>query len=104
MVVEPKVGFKGEATARTNISYQNKYQQVNFTIDYSGYNIKDPYNEVVVVVEQNRRQDNKVTLTSPDYWEKNKLRYQNNQQLIFEAGNEYRTFVGTCTKRPRRKY
>ena len=92
MVVEPKVGFKGEATARTNISYQNKSQQVNFTIDYSGYNIKDPYNEVVVVVEQNRRQDNKATLTSPDYWEKNKLRYQNNQQLIFEAGNEYRTF------------
>lgn len=91
-VVEPKVGIDGEATARTNLSYQNKYQQVNFTIDYSGYSIKDPHNEVIVVVEQNRRQDNKVTLTTPDYWEKNKLRYQNNNQLIFEAGNEYRTF------------
>lgn len=91
-VVDPQVGFSGEVTARTNISYQGNYQQVNFNVDYSDYSIRDPHNEIIVVVEQNRRQDNKVVLNTPDYWEKNLLRYQNNNQLIFEAGNEYRTF------------
>ena len=91
-VVEPNINILPEATARTNISYQQTYQQVNIDIDYSQFDINDPYNEILVVVEQNRRQDNRVILTTPDYTGRNTMRFINNNQLIFEAGNEYRVF------------
>ena len=91
-VVDPKVSIAAQATARTNISYENKFQQVNLDVNYTDYDIKDPYNEIIVVVTQNNRQDNRVVLTSADYLERNKLRYLNNNKLIFEAGNQYRVF------------
>jgi hypothetical protein len=91
-VVEPTVNILPEASARTNLSYQNTFQQVQIDIDYSQVEINDPHNDIVVVVEQNRRKDNRVVLTAPDFVERNKLRYLNNNKLIFEAGNEYRVF------------
>lgn len=91
-VVDPQVSILAQATARTNISYQGNYQQVNIDVNYSDYSIKDPYNEVITVVTQNNRNDNLVVLTAPDYLERNKLRYLNNNKLIFEAGNQYRVF------------
>lgn len=91
-VVDPQVTIAAQATARTNLSYQNTYQQVNIDVDYGQFSIKDPYNEVITVVEQNRRADNKVVLTQADYTQRNQLSYLNNPQLIFEAGNEYRVF------------
>lgn len=91
-VVDPKVSINAIATARTNISYQKDYQQVNIDIDYSQYDVKDPLNEIIVVVTQNGRYDNEVVLSMADYIERQTLRYLNNPQLIFEAGNQYRLF------------
>lgn len=91
-VVDPKVNIHAQATARTNISYQKDFQQVNIDIDYSQYDIKDPLNEIWVEVTQNGRKDNRVLLSMADYIERQTLRYLNNPKLIFEAGNQYRVF------------
>jgi hypothetical protein len=91
-VVDPKVNIHAQATARTNISYQKDFQQVNIDIDYSQYDIKDPLNEIWVEVTQNGRKDNRVLLSMADYIERQTLRYLNHPKLIFEAGNQYRVF------------
>lgn len=91
-VVDPKVGIKATASARTYVSFQKDWQQVDIDIDYSQYDIKDPLNEIIVVVTQNGRTDNQATLTTADYNQQHTLRYLNNPKLLFEAGNQYRVF------------
>lgn len=91
-VVEPKVALKAESTPLTVLSYKDTYQQVDIEVDYADYNISQPANEVKILVRQNQRTDNQVYLTDANYYEHKKFRYSNNKNLIFEAGNDYRSF------------
>ena len=87
-VVEPLVGIEAKVRANTDIEFNGRYQQVDININTTALSLRDP-KEVRVVVTQNNRMDNSVTLTQPTYVEPNRLRYVNNKSLIFEGGNEY---------------
>ena len=91
-VVEPKVALKATTTPLTVLSYKDTYQQVDIEVDYADYNISQPTNEVKILVRQNQRLDNQVYLTDANFYEHKKFRYVNNRNLIFEAGNDYRSF------------
>ena len=86
MKIETKV------RANTDIEFNGRYQQVD--VDVSLQNLANSYqpSEFRVVVTQNNRLDNAVTMTQPTFVEPNRLRYINNKALIFEAGNEYHHF------------
>ena len=90
-VVEPMVKIAADVRANTDIEFNGRYQQVDVDVNTVDLNLRDP-NEVRVVVTQNNRTDNAVTLTQPTFLEKNHLRYINNKALIFEGGNEYHHF------------
>ena len=90
-VVEPMVKIAANVRANTDIEFNGRYQQVDMDINTVDLNLRDP-NEVRVVVTQNNRLDNAVTLTQPTFREPNKLRYINTKALIFEGGNEYHHF------------
>ena len=90
-VVEPLVGIEAKVRANTDIEFNGRYQQVDININTTALSLRDP-KEVRVVVTQNNRMDNSVTLTQPTYVEPNRLRYVNNKSLIFEGGNEYHHF------------
>lgn len=90
-VVKPLVKIEANVRANTDIEFNGRYQQVDLDINTAALNINDPH-EVRVVVTQNNRLDNAVTLTQPTFFEPKRLRYTNNKDLIFEGGNEYHHF------------
>ena len=90
-VVEPMVKIDARTRNNTDIELSGRYQQVDIDVNTAALNIRDPH-EVRLVVTQNNRLDNAVTLTQPTYVEPNRLRYINTKDLIFEGGNEYHHF------------
>lgn len=90
-VVEPLADISAQVRSNTDIEFDGRYQQLDININTAALDIKDP-SLVSVVVQQNGRTDNQVTLTTPTYVEPARLRYSNKRELIFEGGNEFRHF------------
>ncbi len=71
----------------------NTHQQVDFTVNYAGLNINDPYRNVFSFILQNGRWDNAKTNLKPDFYGNNELKYNSlSDKNIFPGGNEYRYF------------
>jgi len=100
MVAEDKVSIEGSATATTDIDYKQSNQQLNFDIRPRGINIQQPLSELKVYVRQNNRLDNEVRNIAPLMVGPGLIRYEHNENLIFEGGNEYRRFEITTFKYP----
>ncbi|MDR1591589.1 MAG: DUF5103 domain-containing protein [Prevotellaceae bacterium] len=90
-VVEPTVTIQARISGTTDIELNGRFQQLEFTVIHSEYTIRDPFSELHVKVEQNRRSDNAVQEIHPTYTAISKQTYKNNRALIFEGGNQYRT-------------
>lgn len=71
----------------------NTHQQVDFTINYMGLNIIDPYRNVYAFILQNGRWDNAKKNLKPDFYGNNELKYNSlSDKNIFNGGNEFRYF------------
>ena len=90
-VVEPQSPISMQVTSQTDKGMNNFYQQVNFTVGY-GNEVKTPMQDLKVYVQQNNRIDNEAQLVKPLLVQNNKLIFGHNPDLIFDAGNEYRSF------------
>lgn len=91
-IIEPKVGVEIEVTANTDIDTYATHQQVNFAVNYTGYQVSNPVNEFRYIVQQNHRWDTHVSELRPTLMQVNRLIFNHNRSLIFNAGNEYRRF------------
>ena len=91
-VCEGGVGVFPQVTSRTDVEYNNRYQQVSFDVRYKPNQIRDPYTEFKCVVSQNSRDDNAVIVTRPMMVAVDHVTYGHNRDLIFPAGNEFRRF------------
>lgn len=91
-VLDPRVTIGATISTNTNIDSHKEHQQLSFTINHPGVNIREPLSELKVFAIQNNRIDNEVKVASPTFIGVNKLTYEQNRDLIFEAGNEYRRF------------
>ena len=90
-VVEPIAPISMQVTSQTDKGMNNYYQQVNFSVGY-GNEVKTPMQDLKIYVQQNNRIDNEAVLVKPLVIQNNKLIFEHNPALIFEAGNEYRSF------------
>lgn len=97
-VAESQVSISATVSSDTDIDRNKAHQQVSFDINYKGYTIRNPQQEIKIHVLQNERIDNMVTNALPSYVSPTELRYTNNRSLIFPAGNEYRRFEIVSTK------
>lgn len=91
-VSEGMVGVYPQVTSRTEIEYNNRYQQVSFDVRYKQGQVQDPFSDLTCVVSQNSRQDNAVTVKRPQMVGIDFATYDHNRDLIFPAGNEFRRF------------
>lgn len=91
-VCEDQVGVYPQVTSRTDVEYNNRFQQVSFDVRYKPNQIKDPYSEFTCVVSQNSREDNTVTVKRPMMVGVDYVTFDHNRDLIFAAGNEFRRF------------
>ena len=90
-VVEPGASISMQVTPLTDKGMNNFYQQVNFSVAY-GNEVKMPMQDLKVYVRQNDRIDNEAALVKSLFIQNNKLIFEHNPALIFDAGNEYRSF------------
>lgn len=95
-VVEPRAEIAVNLRHNTDIELSGRYQQLDLDVQTASLNIRNPQ-DIKLVVLQNGRLDNQVTLTKPTFVEPNRLRYINNKALIFEGGNEFRHFDAYST-------
>lgn len=91
-VCEGAVSVFPQVTSRTEVEYNNRFQQVSFEVRYKPNQIKDPYSELTCVITQNSRQDNEVIVKRPMMVGVDHVTYDHNRDLIFPAGNEFRRF------------
>lgn len=91
-VLDPQVGIVGKMSSNTDIDSNKEHQQINFEIDYAGLTVRDAFTDLKVFVSQNNRLDNQKKFIKPTSVRQNKLVFEHNRDLIFEAGNEYRRF------------
>lgn len=79
----------------TGVETAFRNQQIDFNIDYSGYDIPNPQEQIKVVIRQNFRWDNAIQELAPTYVQeyKNQLQYKYfNLENSFKGGNEFRMF------------
>ncbi|MDR0799177.1 MAG: DUF5103 domain-containing protein [Dysgonamonadaceae bacterium] len=96
-VVDPRASVRMQASSVTDKGVNNYYQAVSFEILY-GDEIRVPLQDLKVYVQQNRRFDNEAALLKPLSVQNRKAIYDHNPALIFDGGNEYRSFEMTTTK------
>lgn len=99
-VVEQRVAIGAGVTSRTDIDYNGSRQQLSIEIDAGRIPVHDAFNDFKVVVTQNNRPDNAVTLLHPLRLSGEELIYEHMPELIFPAGNEYRRFETVSTRVP----
>ncbi len=89
-VVEPLLSVNAKVRGNTDIELNGRFQQLEITIDRTGYEVRDPFSEIKVLVRQNNRFDTQSANLKPTFISGNTLTFINNRALIFEGGNQYR--------------
>jgi len=91
-VLDPQVMLGGSISSVTDIDANKAHQQVSFYVNYNNLQVRDVFSDLKVYVRQNNRLDNQKVNIKPTSVQGNKLVYEHNRDLIFDAGNEYRRF------------
>ncbi len=91
-VAEERVSLEPRIKMATLARYRDNKQEVDFTIDHTNYIIQDPYQDLKVVVSQNRRWDNAITDLKPLFVKTPELVYNYEQENLFDGNNEFRFF------------
>jgi hypothetical protein len=93
MITEDIIGINATAQRPQMADNYNTGQQVNFTLNYNGMNINDPYRDIYSFILQNGQWINAKLNLKPDFIGNNELRYNSlSEKNIFKAGNEFRYF------------
>ena len=99
-VVEPLMKVGMSITTNTDIDFNQSHQQVSMTVLYGNVNVNNVEDQIRTVVMQNGREDNQILNVKPNYVRTDRLQWEHNQALIFDAGNEYRKFEVLALSHP----
>lgn len=91
-VLESSVNISGRVKPATFDAYHGDNQEVDFKVDFSGFQLNDPNQEVKVVLLKNRRWDSAVRKLKPRYFQNKILDYNYDKENVFPGGNEFRYF------------
>ena len=93
MVYENQVSITMNIKRATDVNESYFRQEVDFKINHEGYDIKDPFGRLNVVLMQNYRWDNAITGLQPKFIKDTELNYDfNNSENVFDGNNEFRGF------------
>lgn len=92
MVVEPLMTLSLSTSRNTDIDTHTRHQQLTMRADYGGLRVTRPEEQVIAVVTQNQRCDNRCWNPRPTLQSQKGLEWLHARNLIFEGGNEYRKF------------
>lgn len=92
MVYQNRIMLNAKVTAASIISDRNYKQEIDFTINHTGYSIMNPFSDLKVVITQNNRWDNAKTDLKPLFVKDAELVYDLDVDNVFSGGNEFRYF------------
>lgn len=99
-IAEPTMSIMASISGNTDIDFNQRHQQVTYSISYGANRIIDPLREIHTVVMQNRRQDNKVVDLKPNIIKSGGIEFTHQRDLIFPAGNEFHKFEILDVEKP----
>ena len=91
-VTEKTVQIEGSVKQPLPGEFRESGQQVDFTVNHPGMNIRDPFGEITAVIRQNGRDDNLIRSPKPTFIQSGKIIYSDQDGIIFPGGNEFRNF------------
>lgn len=91
-VSEEKMAVGGDILTVTDRGVNDRFQQLTVEVDRLGTDIQNPVTDIIVTVEQNSDPSTLRILAPPMRIDGSKMIYEHQNQLIFEAGNEFRRF------------
>lgn len=100
MVCENTMKATAETTSRTDIDYNGGSQQLSIAVDAMQENVHNMYQDLIVVISQNGRQDNISRINAPMRVAGRVASFEHQRSLIFDAGNEYRRMEIVSTTYP----
>lgn len=93
MITEESATLTANAHRPGLTEFYNTGQQVDFTVNYSGLRVNDPYRDISSVILQNGKWIDSKNDIKPDFVGNNELKYSSlSTKNIFPGGNEYRYF------------
>ncbi len=100
MVYEPQVGALGTIRQAQAPSKYKTHQQVDFEVNYGGYRLMSPRDELKIIIRQNFRWDKTVrnlkAFSVNESMSKLEYRFFDDEN-VFPAGNEFRFFDSRST-------
>lgn len=91
-VVSQRISIDATAKMATLARHRDYKQEIDFTLDHTGYPIQDPYNDLKVIVSQNRRWDNAISDLKPLFVRTPELVYNYERENLFDGNHEFRFF------------
>lgn len=92
LVFQNKIMIESNVRAASIIEDRLFKHEIDFKINYTGYQINNPYGDLKIVLTQNGRWDNAKTDLKPIFVKDNELVYDYDEQNVFAGGNEFRFF------------
>ena len=99
-MVESSMSILATLSGNTDIDFNQRHQQLSYSISYGNNRVVDPRRELHTVVMQNRRQDSRVVNLPPNIQNDRGIEYTHCRQLIFPAGNEFHKFEILDVEKP----
>jgi len=90
LIYETIVPVAAQITQPFNPELFKTHQKLQFTVDKTKLNVINQPQQLKVVVLQNYRWDNATKILNPTFMRGNVYEYNNEQDLVFPAGKEYR--------------
>ena len=91
-VLDQRIGIKAEVKRPKSPEFRDTGQEIDFSILHEGYNIRDPFSDIRVIILQNNRYDNCLTDLKPLFVRPDILEYTYDYENNFYGGSEYRYF------------
>lgn len=83
--------FSSSITFNTIKELNKRYQQLDIEVNTNSVGSTQPMQDFKLIVRQNGRYDTEVEFDRPTYINGANLQYKNNVNLVFEAGNQFRS-------------
>ena len=92
MVVDIQTKISSTIKSATVPEFRFSHQEVDFSVNYIGFNIPNPFLDVNVTILQNNSWDNAITNLKPQFVNNNELSFNYENENLFPGTNEFRFF------------
>ena len=92
IVVDPQTKITTTVKSATIPEFRFTHQEIDFSVNYLGFDIPNPFLDVHVTILQNNSWNNAITNLKPQFVNNNELSFNYENENIIPGTNEFRFF------------